>query len=85
VLFKDGDSYFTTEVYPENMLYIFPLDGLQVVNPQYILNTVSTRTEETAYNFLLNNVSNVILFINRYIVKNYQDWGTKEDFIRKNK
>ena len=34
VLFKDGDSYFTTEVYPENMLYIFPLDGLQVVNPQ---------------------------------------------------
>lgn len=33
----------------------------------YILNTVSTRTEETAYNFLLNNVSNVILFINRYI------------------
>ncbi len=34
VLFKDADSYFVTEVHPENMLYTFPLDGLQMVNPQ---------------------------------------------------
>lgn len=124
VLFKDGDSYFTTEVYPENMLYIFPLDGLQVVNPQnksyvtideqyYITNIIEKKivsrffcaggySIEDVQDFVLEyeklstlpqlHLSHIVYSLllqqahfRPQIVKNYQDWGTKEDFIRKNK
>jgi len=34
VLFKDADSYFTADVLCENTIYTYPLDSMQMVNPQ---------------------------------------------------
>lgn len=121
VLFKDADSYFTTEVYPENMLYIFPLDGLQMVNPQnksyvtiddmyYITNIIEKKIVSRFFCAGGYGFENVQDFMEEYerlselsqlhlshivyslllqqahfrpqMVKEYQDWGTKEDFRR---
>lgn len=121
VLFKDADNYFTTEVHPENTLYTFPLDGLQMVNPQnksyvtiddmyYITNIIEKKIVsrffcaggygfEEVQNFVQEyerlsflpqlHLSHIIYSLllqqthfRPQMVKEYQDWGTKEDFRR---
>ena len=121
VLFKDADSYFTTEVYPENTLYIFPLDGLEMVNPKnksyvmiddmyYITNIIEKKIvsrffcasgygNEDVQDFVLEyeklstlpqlHLSHIVyslllqqIHFRPQMVKEYKDWGTKEDFKR---